>query len=269
MADSHDLIQTDLIQTEFIQADISDRVLTIRMARPAKKNALTAAMYGAMSAGLRRAWVDDDVRAVVITGGPDCFTAGNDLGDFLNAPPTGAESPVVQFLTALRDFPKPLVAAVCGVAIGIGTTMLLHCDLAYAGTNARFHLPFVDLGLVPEAASSLLLPQLVGQRRAAQLLMLAEPFGGADALAYGLVNGVLEPEEVEHVARSKALLLAAKAPAALRHTKRLMKQAQAELVAHTMDAELAVFGAQLQGPEAAEALQAFFEKRKPDFTQMV
>lgn len=251
-----------------IQTSLSDRVLTIRIARPAKKNALTLAMYERMTAALRSAWSDDAVRAVLITGGSECFTAGNDLMDFLNAPPTSQDSPVMHFLPILRDFPKPLVAAVCGVAIGIGTTLLLHCDLAYAGTNARFHLPFVDLGLVPEAGSSLLLPQLLGQRKAAQLLMLAEPFGAAQALAYGFVNGVYEPAEVEGVAREKALLLAAKAPTALRETKRLMKAAQADLIASTMDAELAVFGAQLQGPEAAEALQAFFEKRKPDFSGM-
>ncbi|MFZ1753716.1 MAG: enoyl-CoA hydratase [Caldilineaceae bacterium] len=252
-----------------ILSDLSDRILTIRLNRPAKKNALTLAMYAGITAALNRASADDEVRAVLITGSAECFTAGNDLMDFLNSPPTSPDSPVVQFLPTLRVFAKPLVAAVCGVAIGIGTTLLLHCDLAYAGTNARFHLPFVDLGLVPEAGSSLLLPQLLGQRKAAELLMLAEPFGAEQAVAMGFVNGVFEPEEVENVARSKALLLASKAPTALRETKRLMKAAQADLVASTMDAELAVFGAQLQGPEAAEALQAFFEKRKPDFSQMV
>lgn len=253
---------------ELILTDLSDRVLTIRINRPAKKNALTLAMYEELTGALNRAGADDEVRAVLITGGPDCFTAGNDLMDFLNAPPTSADSPVIRFLPTLRAFAKPLVAAVCGVAIGIGTTLLLHCDLAYSGTNARFHLPFVDLGLVPEAGSSLLLPQMLGQRRAAALLMLAEPFGAEQALAMGFVNGVFDPEEVEEVARSKAQLLAAKAPSALRETKRLMKAAQADLMAKTMDAELAVFGAQLQGPEAAEALQAFFEKRKPDFSKM-
>ncbi len=205
---------------------------------------------------------------MLITGGAECFTAGNDLKDFLDNPPTRPDSPVVEFLLALRAFAKPLVAAVCGPAVGIGTTLLLHCDLAYAGANARFHLPFVDLGLVPEAGSSLLLPQLLGQRKAAQLLMLAEPFGAEQALDYGFVNGVCAPEEVEGLARSKAMILAAKAPAALRLTKKLMKQAQADLIAATMDAELRVFGEQLQGPEAAEALQAFFEKRKPDFSRM-
>ena len=251
-----------------IRTDLTDRVLTVRINRPAKKNALTLAMYEGITAALDRATTDDEVRAVLITGGPECFTAGNDLMDFINSPPTSADSPVIRFLLALRDFPKPLVAAVCGAAVGIGTTLLLHCDLAYAGTNARFSLPFVDLGLVPEAGSSLLLPQLLGQRRAAELLMLAEPFDAEQALAYGFVNGVYAPEEVENVARTKALALAAKAPTALRETKRLMKAAQSESFTRTMDAEMAVFGAQLQGPEAAEALQAFFEKRKPDFSQM-
>lgn len=252
----------------FIQTDLTDRVLTIRINRPAKKNALTLAMYEGITAALERAAADDAARVVLITGGPDCFTAGNDLMDFLNAPPTSPDSPVVRFLPTLRDFPKPLVAGVCGAAVGIGTTLLLHCDLAYAGTNARFHLPFVNLGLVPEAGSSLLLPQLLGQRKAAELLMLAEPFGAEEALAYGFVNGVHPPEAVEEVARASALALAAKAPTALRETKRLMKAAQAKTISSTMDAELAVFGAQLQGPEAAEALQAFFEKRKPDFSGM-
>ena len=253
---------------DLILADLSDRILTIRINRPAKKNALTLSMYQGMSAALRQASADDGVRVVLITGGAECFTAGNDLKDFLDNPPTSPDSPVVQFLLALRSFAKPLVAAVCGPAVGIGTTLLLHCDLAYAGANARFHLPFVDLGLVPEAGSSLLLPQLLGQRKAAQLLMLAEPFGADQALDYGFVNGVCAPEEVEGLARSKAMILAAKAPAALRLTKKLMKQAQADLVAATMDAELRVFGEQLQGLEAAEALQAFFEKRKPDFSRM-
>lgn len=255
-------------ENQFILTETSDRILTIRINRPAKKNALTLAMYQAMTAGLRQASADDGVRAVLITGGLDCFSAGNDLMDFMNNPPTGPDSPVVEFLLALRAFAKPLVAAVCGPAVGIGTTLLLHCDLAYAGANARFHLPFVDLGLVPEAGSSLLLPQLLGQRKAAQLLMLAEPFGAEQALDYGFVNGVCEPAEAESLARGKALILAAKAPAALRLTKKLMKQAQADLLAATMDAELGVFGEQLQGPEAAEALQAFFEKRKPDFSRM-
>lgn len=252
--------------TQFILIEISDRILTVRINRPAKKNALTLSMYQGMTAALQQASADDGVRAVLITGSPDCFTAGNDLMDFVGSPSTGPDSPVVQFLYALRVFTKPLVAAVCGPAVGIGTTLLLHCDLAYAGTNARFHLPFVDLGLVPEAGSSLLLPQLLGQRKAAQLLMLAEPFGAEQALDYGLVNGVCEAAETEALARGKALILAGKAPAALRQTKRLMKQAQAEEIARVMDAELRIFGEQLQGPEAAEALQAFFEKRKPDFS---
>ena len=253
---------------ELILTDLSDRVLTMRMNRPRKKNALTLAMYAGMTDALRQASADDNVRVVLITGSADCFTAGNDLGDFLDAPPTGPDSPVVQFLFALRSFAKPLVAAVCGAAVGIGTTMLLHCDLVYAGANVRFHMPFVDLGLAPEAGSSLLLPQLLGQRRAAELLLLAEPFGAEQALAYGFVNGVYTPAEVEAAAYSKALALAAKAPNALRQTKRLMVQAQADLIARTMEAELQVFGALLQGPEAAEALQAFFEKRQPDFSRM-
>lgn len=253
--------------TEHIQTELSERILTVRIQRPAKKNALTVAMYSALAQALEDAAEDQAVRVVLLTGTDDCFTAGNDLGDFLNSPPTDADSPVHRFLAALRTFPKPLVAAVNGVAIGIGTTLLLHCDLAYAGESARFHLPFVNLGLVPEAASSLLLPRLLGQRIAAELLLLAEPFDPAVAQACGFVNEVLPGEEVEQYAREQAAKLAAKPPTAVRLTKQLMKRAVADEMAEAMAVEGHHFAQQLQGPEANEALTAFLQKRAPDFSQ--
>ncbi len=259
--------------TPHIQLERDGRVQLIRIHRPEKRNALTQPMYRALAQALTSAAQDDGVRVALLAGTPEAFTAGNDLGDFLAHPldpQPGApeESPVARFLHALVHFPKPLVAAVNGVAVGIGTTMLLHCDLVYAGETARFHLPFVDLGLVPEAGSSYLLPTALGQRRAAELLLLAEPFGAAQAQELGLVNQVLPPEQVEPVARERAHALARKAPMALRLTKQLMRRAVLDTLEETMAVEMYHFAAQLQGPEAAEALQAFFEKRRPDFSHL-
>lgn len=253
--------------SEYIHVDASERILTIRIDRPEKKNALTQDMYHAMQAALAQAEEDPQIRAALITGSQDCFTSGNDVNDFLHAPPLREDSPTLLFLHTLRTFAKPLLAAVNGVAVGIGTTMLLHCDLVYAGENAFFQLPFVNLGLVPEAGSTLLLPQWLGHVRAAELLMLAEPFDAQKALALGLINGVCDPAETEQAAREKALALAAKPPMALRLTKLLLKRAQRDVLAETMAIELEHFGNQLQGPEAAEALQAFMERRQPDFSR--
>ena len=250
-----------------ILTDLTDRILTVRIDRPTKKNALTVGMYDALTAALTAATDDQEIRVFLLTGTSDCFTAGNDLGDFLEQPPTSQDSPAMRFLEALRMFPKPLVAAVNGVAIGIGTTLLLHCDLVYAGESAQFRLPFVDLGIVPEAASSLLLPQHLGQRAAAELLMLAEPFAAGVAQACGLVNQVLADAEVEPYARRQAVKLAAKPPTALRLTKQLMKRATAQAMAEAMAAEGDCVIRQLQGPEASEALNAFRQKRPPDFSR--
>jgi enoyl-CoA hydratase/carnithine racemase len=172
----------------------------------------------------------------------------------------------VRFLTLLAHFPKPVVAAVNGPAIGIGTTMLLHCDLVYSGRGARFQLPFVNLGLVPEAASSLILPATLGHRRAAALLMLGEPFDAETALALGIVNGVVEDEAVLASALRAATALAEKPPAALRLTKSLMRQWQLEGIERALAVESGLFAQQLKGPEAQEALKAFMERRKPDFS---
>ncbi len=251
-----------------ILVSTAERVMTIRLNRLEKKNALTLAMYTAMAQALQEAADDLDVRAVIIAGGESCFTAGNDINDFIANPPVDRDSPVMFFLHTLAAFPKPLVAAVNGVAIGIGTTLLLHCDLVYVGEGARFHLPFVDLGSVPEGASSLLLPQLVGRRKAAEMLMLAEPFDAATALQLGLINGVHAPREVEGVASAAAQKLAAKAPTALRLTKALLQREQLDAIATALAVEGKHFADQLQSPEAQEALQAFVERRKPDFSQL-
>lgn len=242
-------------------------VLTIEIARPEKKNALTAAMYQAMADALAGAAVAPEVRAVLITGQPGVFTSGNDLEDFLQRPPAGDDSPVARFMRALLDCDKPVVAAVTGAAIGVGTTMLLHCDLVYVSDEARLAMPFVGLGLVPEYASSLLIPRLMGQARAAEKLLLGDPFSGAEAVEFGLANAVLPAAEVVNHARRMAERFNALPPAAVRDTKRLLRAPLRDAVDAAMRAEGEIFGQRLRSPEAREAFQAFFEKRKPDFSR--
>jgi enoyl-CoA hydratase/carnithine racemase len=245
-------------------------VLTLTFNRLDKKNAITAAMYQALADALRDAATDDSVRVAVIQGAEAIFTAGNDLADFIsNRNELGTDNPVPveQFLYQLRDFPKPVIAAVAGPAVGIGTTLLLHCDMVYAGDNAAFSLPFVNLGLCPEGGSSLLLPQLLGYPRAAEKLLLGEAFYAEEALDMGLVNRILPPGEVNAYAQAQAAKLAAKPAASLRITKALLKQPQAHLGA-VMQAEFQAFGALLQGPAAKEAIQAVMDKRRPNFSGM-
>ena len=241
-------------------------VTTITLNRVDKKNSITTAMYATMADALDQAQADAAVRVVLLQGYVTIFSAGNDIGDFLNKPPAGEQSPVFRFLHGIAAFPKPIVAAVCGPAVGIGTTMLLHCDLVYAGDNAAFSLPFVNLGLCPEAASSLLLPQMFGYHRAAEALLLGEPFMAEAALEIGLVNRIVPPTEVNAMAQTQARKLAAKPLTSLVETKRLMKKGQAVQVAQQMDEEGAVFGRMLREPAAREAFTAFMEKRKPDFS---
>ncbi len=245
-------------------------VLTLTFNRLYKKNAITAAMYTALAVALEAAVSDDAVRVAVIQGAEQAFTAGNDLADFLNNPPNtapgGEPAPVVRFLNILRDFPKPLLAAVAGPAVGIGTTLLLHCDLVYAGDNAAFSLPFVNLGLCPEAGASLLLTQLVGYPRAAEKLMLGEAFYAEEALEMGLINRIVPPSEVNAYTQAQAAKLAAKPVASLRATKALMKMANTHLQP-VMQAELQHFGELLRGPAAKEAISAVMEKRRPDFSK--
>jgi enoyl-CoA hydratase/carnithine racemase len=246
--------------------DTSAGVMTITLNRVEKKNSLTSAMYAAMADALEQANADANVRAVVFQGHETIFSAGNDIGDFLNAPAATNESPVFRFLRGISTFPKPVVAAVCGPAVGIGTTMLFHCDLVYAGDNAAFSMPFVNLGLCPEAASSYLAPQLMGYGRAAEALLLGDPFMAEAALEMGLISRIVPPSEAAALAQRQAQKLAAKPMSSLIETKRLMKKSQATAVAERMLEEGVSFGRMLREPAAREAFTAFMEKRRPDFS---
>ena len=243
-------------------------VMTLTINRVDKKNSITSAMYSLLADALDVAQADAAVRAVVIQGHETIFSAGNDIGDFLNKPPSTQDSPVFRFLRSISTFPKPIVAAVCGPAVGIGTTMLLHFDLIYAGDNAAFSMPFVNLGLCPEAASSLLVPQLMGYPRAAEALLLGEPFMAESALEMGLINRIVPPAEVNALAQRQAQKLAAKPISSLIETKRLMKKANAPLLAERLAEEGVSFGRMLAEPAAREAFTAFMQKRKPDFSQV-
>lgn len=242
-------------------------VTTITFNRVDKKNSFTEAMYTQLTAALTQADADPATRVLVFQGDVTVFSAGNDIGDFLTKPPTDENAPVFQFLRALVGFSKPLLAAVCGPAVGIGTTLLLHCDLVYAGDNAAFSLPFVNLGLCPEAGSSLLLPAMLGHHRAAEALLLGEPFFAEAALEVGLVNRVVPPTECNAVAHAQAQKLAAKPLASLVATKRLMKDGQKAQLLQQISQEGQTFGQLLRGPAAKEAFTAFMEKRRPDFSQ--
>ncbi|MFX1673289.1 enoyl-CoA hydratase [Paraburkholderia sp. A2WS-5] len=242
-------------------------VLTITINRPERKNALTPAMYQAMADELASAQDDAAVRAVLVRGHAEIFTAGNDIEDFLKSPPTGADSPVANFLKAIAAFEKPIVAAVTGAAIGVGTTLLLHCDLVYAADTARFAMPFAQLGLCPEAASSLLLPRVAGYQGAAEKLLLGETFDAAEAHRMGFVNRVLPAAELDAFVAAQLAKLVAQPASSLRATKALMKRASAPEIEARMDEEGAQFRKMLTAPEAREAFTAFLQKRKPDFRQ--
>ena len=243
-------------------------VMTITLNRVARKNSITADMYGALADALESPNHDVAVRAVVIQGHETVFSAGNDIGDFLNNPPATSEAPVFRFLRGLSSFPKPIVASVCGPAVGIGTTMLFHCDLVYAGDNAAFSMPFVNLGLCPEAASSFLAVQLMGYPRAAEALLLGEPFMAETALEMGLITRIVPPAEANALAQRQAQKLAAKPLTSVMETKRLMKKGNAGMVAERMAEEGTSFGRMLQEPAAREAFSAFMEKRRPDFSNV-
>lgn len=244
-------------------------VTQLRFNRPDKKNAITRAMYETLAEALDRAAADDKVRVVTILGGPDAFSAGNDIGDFLGAPPLDIDQPVFRSLRSIARFPKPLVAGVAGMAVGVGTTLLLHCDLVVASPNAAFSLPFVDLALVPEAASSLLLPRLIGHQRSARHLILGDPIDCETALAYGLVTEIVAQgdgaDALERRVAEIALRISAKPPEAVRMTKALLK-AEDESVDARIAREAHAFAARLASLEAREAFQAFVEKRPADFS---
>lgn len=246
-------------------------VATIEIARPEKKNALTVAMYQAMADALNAAQTDPAVRAVLITGQPGIFTSGNDIEDFMSRPPgqgsNAADSPVFQFMRALVGIDKPVVAAVTGAAIGIGTTLLLHCDLVYVSDEARLAMPFVSLGLVPEFASSLVVPRLLGNVKAAEKLLLGDPFSPEDAVEARIANAVLPAGEVVNHARRIAERFNSLPPGAVRETKKLLRRTSTDEVLKTIAIEGELFSARLRSPEAMEAFQAFFQKRKPDFSK--
>ncbi|MBK7060252.1 MAG: enoyl-CoA hydratase [Rubrivivax sp.] len=247
-------------------------VATIEIARPEKKNALTLAMYQAMADALHAAAADQAVRAVLITGQPGIFTSGNDIEDFMARPPgqggsNAEDSPVFQFMRALLACDKPVVAAVTGGAIGIGTTMLLHCDFVFVSDEARLAMPFVALGLVPEFASSLLVPQLMGHRRAAEKLLLGDPFTPEQAVDCGIATAVLPAGEVVNHARRVAERFNHLPPSAVQAAKKLLRAPQREQVLATIRTEGELFAQRLRSPEAMEAFQAFFQKRKPDFSK--
>jgi enoyl-CoA hydratase/carnithine racemase len=248
----------------------SNHILTLEFSRPSRKNAITSSMYQAMADALHAANDDPVVRAVLIAGHPEIFTAGNDLEDFMktsNGGTAGDDLPVFQFMRALSGCTKPVVAAVSGAAIGIGTTLLLHCDLVYAADNARFSLPFVQLGLCPEFGSSLLLAQVAGYPRAAEKLLLGDAFPAEEALAMGLVSKILPAAELRAHAEAQAAKLAALPPASVRATKALLRHPCEKAVRAAIASESELFLQMLQGPEAKEAFAAFFEKRKPDFSR--
>ena len=250
-----------------ILTDTTDRVAHIVLNRPDKKNALTTDMYRDLAQALADAEADNGVRAIFIHGQANCFCAGNDLNDFLNNPPHGEDAPVHKFLRGIASVTKPIVAAVGGPAVGVGTTMLLHCDLVYAAPDARFQLPFTTLGLVPEAASSLLLPFIAGYHRAAELLLLGRPFNVEKALQVGFLTDVIDTKNLLAHAENIAKSLAALPVESVRMTKSLMKQNLSADVATRMTQESELFHQRLSSPEAKEAFTAFLEKRKPDFSR--
>lgn len=244
-------------------------ILTIEFNRPDKKNSITEAMYQMIADTLKDAQNDAEARVVLLRGKPDIFTAGNDLVDFMNNVSRGnlADRPVAQFMLHLIEIEKPVIAAVTGPAVGIGTTMLLHCDLIYAAENARFSMPFARLGLCPEFASSMLLPQAIGYTKAVEKLFFGEFFSAQEAHEMGLVTRVLPSEDLMSYAYAQAAKLAELPASSLRTTKNLIKSGQKEIVkAHTIE-ESRYFNAMLSSPEAKEAFSAFFEKRTPDFTK--
>ena len=256
--------------SEHLLVEREQGLLTLRMHRPDKKNALTRAMYSGMAEVLVQADQDKSVRAVLITGGESCFTSGNDVADFIKAPPTGLNSEVFQFMQALFEFSKPVVAAVNGPAVGIGTTMLLHCDLVYVSRDATLKMPFVNLGLCPEYGSSLILPRLLGHAKAAELLLLGESFTGEQAASWGIANGVLDDgvatlEKAAAMARRFQQL----APSAVAVSKQLMQAPGREELRQVITAEGELFGQRLRSPEAIEALSAFMQRRQPDFAKFV
>ena len=254
--------------TEHIETAVADGVQTIRLNRTAKKNAITSPMYAAMVGALNDAGRRSDVAVSLFLGKDGIFSAGNDMTEFLDYAEGGAlGGDVVDILRTLAGHEKPIIAAVDGIAVGVGTTLLLHCDLVYASPNARFRTPFLDLGLVPEAASSLLMPMRMGHAWAFEMLCLGEWFDAERALAARLVNAILPAAELEQRARAAAIAIAKKPQGALAAARRLMRGDTAAILAR-MDEEERLFAERLRSDEAREAFTAFLEKRPPDFGKL-
>jgi enoyl-CoA hydratase/carnithine racemase len=246
-----------------IVTERSGSILEIQLNRPAKKNAMTSSMYVTIADVLDAAAKDDQVRAVLWHGAGDAFSAGNDLEDFMKNPPGPGESPQARLMSALINFAKPLVAAVHGLAIGGGTTMLAHCDFVYAGQSTRFQLPFISLALVPEFGSSYLLPLRGGYLGAAEVILLGQPFDASRAAELGLITKAVPDQQVLAIARDAAQKLAEKPAGALQACKRLMKQAAREQLEQAVKLENVEFAAQVRSAEAKQAFSAFFAKRRP------
>ena len=237
-------------------------LLTLQLNRPDKKNALTRAMYAYLADALEQADANPDIRAVLIQGSSECFTAGNDIGDFLEQPPSDLDSPTFHFMKSLLNCRKPVIAAVAGAAVGIGTTLLLHCDLVYVSRDARLRMPFVNLGLCPEFGSSLILPRLLGHAKAAELLLLGEGFTGEQAAAWGIATEALgSGDDALAKAREVAGRFEVLAPGAVQVTKQLMKSVDREQLRQVIEEEGALFIQRLKSPEAIAALSAFITRR--------
>jgi len=245
--------------SDYILFERSGAVLRLQLNRPAKKNALTSEMYGALADGLTEAAEDESVHVVLIAGVQGIFCAGNDLQSFVDPEESGEQ--VRRFLDQLSTCPKPLVAAVDGLAIGIGTTLLLHCDFVVAAAEVYFKMPFTELALVPEAASSLIVPGLLGHRVAGEILLMSEPFGAEQALGWGIVNRVVASDELEEASLAAASRLAELPPASVQATKKLLRAPLAEAVKETMSREFKVFGERLTTPEFAEAMNRFRSRK--------
>jgi enoyl-CoA hydratase/carnithine racemase len=247
--------------TDAITVERERGLLTLRLNRPDKKNALTRAMYSHLAEALKQADTDSEINAVLITGSSECFTAGNDIADFLQQPPSDLDSPVFQFMLTLLECRKPVIAAVAGAAVGIGTTLLLHCDLVYVSTDARLRMPFVNLGLCPEFGSSLILPRLLGHAKAAELLLLGEGFSGEQAAAWGIATEALSSGEAALAkAREMALRFETLPAEAVRISKQLMKAPDREPLRKAIEEEAALFTQRLRSPEAVAALTGFIKR---------
>lgn len=262
LIDASHKVEEAIVSSIHIQVQENEGILEIACNRPERKNAFTAEMYAAFAESLRDASTKDSVKVVVLSGKGGNFSTGNDLHDFLQSPPTGEQDPVFQFLRAIARFPKPIIAAVDGFAVGVGMTMLLHCDLVYATSSAKFQLPFTNLGLVPEAGSSYLLPLLMGHLKASELCLLGDAIDAQKALDLGVVNEVVAADQLLIHARAKAQIIAAKPSFAIQQTKALLKSTQESTLLEQMKKEESIFIQLLKSPECIDFIKGFFSRKK-------